>query len=655
MKKISFLVVLFFIASTVLFGQNNKDVLLTIDGAPVYVKEFKRVYNKNLDLVQDENQKTIDGYLELFIDYKLKVTEAYAQKLNESELYKKELGNYQEQLSRFYIYEDNVTTDLAKEAYDRGLNEISANHILINSNYTDNPADTLKAYLKIEKLRQRALNGEDFESLAKENSEEPNANQTAGNLGYFTVFSMVYPFETAAYNTKKGAISEIVRTQFGYHIIKVNDIRKREPKRSVSHIMVYDKEDETRTFDPKERIEEIYQLLQQGEKFENLAKQYSDDKGSATTGGNLRPFGKGELNSKLFEEKIFDIKKEGSVTEPFRSEVGWHIARLDKINEGTSFEEEKEQLTKKVKEGTRSKIVTATVNSKIKDKYGFKMGEPYIPFFKNYLNDSLLTGRWVMKPMSNQGDKAMFTIGGKATSTYRDFAEFIVENQTRRAKFKTIDEALSDYYNKFEREALKKYYREALEKEDEDYAAIINEYRDGLLIFDLMKINIWNKAQNDSVGLQRYFEINKNKFSWEERVDAIIVNATSPDYAEQARDLLKQGKDVQELKNALNKDKDVKAILTQGKFELSNKNLPNGFIKKEGISQTYENGTTSTVVYVKEILPPMQKSLEDVRGRLVSDYQIKVEEDWMKSLRAKYNVKVNKKVLKKIKKELNNE
>lgn len=654
MKKNFVLLLTFFLVSTFLFGQKKKDILLTIDDAPIYASEFERVYKKNLDLVQDENQKTVDGYLDLFIDYKLKVTEAYAQGLNEKPLYKKELGDYQEQLSRFYIYEDNATTDLAKEAYERGLEEINANHILIFSKYTDSPADTLKAYRKIEKLREQALKGEDFETLAKNNSEEPNASETAGNLGYFTVFSMVYPFETAAYNTKKGDISDIIRTQFGYHILKVNDRRIREPKRTVSHIMIYDTEDETRTFDPKERIDEIYQLLQQGETFEELAKKYSDDKGSATTGGTLRPFGKGDLRSKMFEEEVFGIKKEGTITKPFKSEVGWHIARLEKIHKGTSFEEEKERLENKVKNGDRSKVVTAAVKNKIKAKYGFKMGAPYMDFFRNYVNDSLLKSMWKYKPIPAQDNKVLFTIGKKESKTFNDFAAYIDASQNRRIRFNTRDEALLSFYESFEREALKEYYRNALEKEDEGYAAIINEYRDGLLIFDLMKENIWNKAKKDSVGLQDYFEKNKKNYRWEERVNAIVINATSKESASQARELLEQGKDAVEIKKALNEVNDIKVIVTSGKFELDNKALPEGFVKMEGISKTYVNGNTFTVVKVLEIVPPSPKSFEEIKGRVLSDYQVKVEEAWMNSLRDKYKVALHKKTLKRLKKKLDN-
>ena len=652
MKKNFALLFIFFLVSTIVIGQKKKDILLTIDGAPVYASEFERVYKKNLDLVQDENQKTVDGYLDLFIDYKLKVTEAYAQELDKKRLYINELANYQEQLSRFYIYEDNATQDLAKEAYNRGLEEISANHILVLSKYTDTPADTLKAYKKIEQLRQRALKGEDFETLAKNNSEEPNASETAGNLGYFTVFSMVYPFETAAYNTKVGDISNIVRTQYGYHIIKVNDRRVREPKRTISHIMVYDKEDETRTFDPKERIDEIYQLLQQGIKFEELAKQYSDDKGSATTGGTLRPFGKNELRSKLFEENVFEIKKEGDITKPFKSEIGWHIARLDKIHEHSSFEKEKEQLEKRVKDGDRSKVVIANVKNKIKDKYGFKMGAPYLDFFRNYVNDSIIRGKWSYRPVGEKGGTVMFTIGGKESKTFNDFAEYLPLSKNRMLRFTTIDEALTTYYDNFERDALKEYYRNALEDEDEEYAAIISEYRDGLLIFDLMRENIWNKAKNDSVGLQNYFEKNKESYNWEERVHAIIINATNKENAAQARQLLNEGKDAGQIKSQMNEATNVKVIATTGKFELDNNALPEGFKKEEGISETYVNGNTYTIVNVLEILPPTKKSFEEIKGKVLSNYQEIVEDAWMQDLRDRYTVDLNKKTLKKLKKNL---
>ena len=300
MRKFLTVCLLAFLGATTVFAQSKKDELLTIDGSPVYVKEFNRVYKKNLDLVQDESQKDVDGYLELFIDYKLKVAEARAQGLDQDQSYVRELSQYRDQLSRQYLAKDQITDELSKEAYERGKEEINASHILILVDFDAMPQDTLAAYNKLKKIRERALKGEDFTELAKKHSEEPNASVSGGDLGYFSVFQMVYPFETEAYNTKTGEISNIVRTQFGYHLIKVNDRRERAPKIEVSHIMISDKRKE-RNFDPQERIQEIYKLLEQGESFESLAKQYSDDRGSGNKGGELKPFTRGDLKAPEFE------------------------------------------------------------------------------------------------------------------------------------------------------------------------------------------------------------------------------------------------------------------------------------------------------------------------------------------------------------------
>src|SRR5699024_2171615 len=257
-------------------AKRKKDILLEIDGQPVYVNEFKRVYFKNLDLVQKESQRDVDGYLDLFVDYKLKIAEAKAQDLDKGKEYLSEFEKYRNQLSRNYLAENRLTSELAEEAYERSKEEIDASHILIDVKYDASPKDTLEAYNKIKSIREEALKGADFATLVKKYSDEPNTAKTEGRLGYFTVFKMVYPFETEAYNTGVGEISEIVRSAFGYHIIKVHDRRKRDPQIEVSHIMVSEKQG-AKNFDPEERINEIYAMYKQGRSFENLAKEYSDD------------------------------------------------------------------------------------------------------------------------------------------------------------------------------------------------------------------------------------------------------------------------------------------------------------------------------------------------------------------------------------------
>ncbi|QAA81133.1 peptidyl-prolyl cis-trans isomerase [Aequorivita sp. H23M31] len=650
MKNILTLLLVVLMGTTSVISQKKKDVLLTIDGNPVYADEFERVYKKNLDLVQDESQKDVDGYMQLFIDYKLKIAEAKAQGLDKKEPYQVELRKYRDQLSRSYLFEEKLTEDLAKEAYDRSKEEINASHILIEVGFEAKPQDTLAAYNKIKSLRERALKGEDFEKLAKENSQEPNADKSGGNLGYFSVFSMVYPFETAAYNTKVGGISEIVRTNFGYHIIKVNDRRARLPKIVVSHIMISDKKG-AHTFDPEERINEIATMLKQGQSFESLAKEFSDDKNSAVNGGKLKPFTKGELRAPEFEDAAYKLKNIGDISKPVKTEFGWHIIRLDERVPETTFEEQKAELEKRVKQGDRAKVVVNAVNKKIKEKYNYKKGTDYLPFFDTYVSDSVLTRNWDMKPIPTAQDKTLFTIGDR-TVKFSDFASYVADRQRSTMPFADKESLLASFYDEFETEKLKDYYRDRLEVENPQYAAVLGEYRDGLLIFDVMEKNIWNAAKNDSLGLKQFYEKTKQNYRWKQRVDADIFSATSQMTAQRIQKMLEEGRAPEEIKAELNPDGSVNVLLTQGIFEVGEQELPANLEIKKGISTIYPSNDSYIVVNVKEVLPEGIKELDEVKGRVISNYQTELETQWMDQLRSKYDVEVNNKTLKKVKRQL---
>jgi len=643
------LLLLFFIVSSG-FSQKRKDVLLTIDEQPVYASEFKTVFKKNLDLVIDESQKSVDGYLDLFIDYKLKVAEAYAQGLDKDKSYIKEITKYEDQLSKNYIYDKRVTSELVDEAYERGLEEINANHILILLPFNAKPSDSLIAYNKISSIREKAINGEDFEALTEEYSEEPSAKKTGGKLGYFSVFDMVYDFETAAYNTKVGKISEIVRTEFGYHIIMINDKRKKPHKLNVSHIMIFSNE-KAIIENPEERINELYALLMQGESFESIAKQFSEDKSSAIKGGEIKTFGLGNLRAPIFETAAYSIAEEGDILAPIESSFGWHIIRLNKKIMPLSFEESKSELESKVNAGSRAKVVTQAVNNKIKAKYGYQDGESYLPYFGEYVTDSVLVKKWSYIPVPENKNKVLFTIGDLAVK-YDDFGEYISIKQKKAKGHKNKEELLNDFYIQFKNESIENYFKFKLEGENEEYASIIGEYRNGLLIFDVMNKNIWAAAKTDSIGFQDYYEATKNNYKWEQRVDVDIVSATKESVANDAKKLLQEGMTIDDIKGQLNTDETINVIITSGIFEVDKRELPENFEVKKGVSELYDVENSKVVVNVKKVLEPTIKELDEVKGLVMSNFQTDVEKKWMQELHGKYQVVVNKKTLKKVKKEL---
>ncbi len=309
------------------FAQTN-EVLFTIDNKPFYTDEFVRVYNKNLDLVKDESQKDLNNYLDLYLAYKLKVTKAYELDLDKESRYINELNSYRTQLAKEYLTDKKVTDELVQEAYQRSLKEVRASHILFLVNEDALPQDTLKVYQKAISVRNRILKGEDFKALAEQFSEDPSAKENKGDLGYFSAFRMVYPFENGAYNTKVGEVSEPIRSRFGYHLIYVADVRDNRGDVIAGHIMLSKSEDKAKNEENAQKIKDIYQKLQQGEKFEDLAKQFSDDKTTSEQGGKLAKISSGQLNSVVFEDAVFSLKNNGDYTKPVETEFGWHIIKL---------------------------------------------------------------------------------------------------------------------------------------------------------------------------------------------------------------------------------------------------------------------------------------------------------------------------------------
>ena len=633
-------------------AQNKKNVLLTINSNPVYSSDFTKVFNKNLDLVVEESQKNVAGYLDLFIDYKLKITEAYAQELDKNQQYIKEFKKYEDQLAKKYIYDKRVVSKLVEEAYDRSLEEINAEHILVLSNLNDSPNDTLKAYNKIKEAHVKALKGENFTSLVIEYSEEPGAKKSKGKLGYFTAFQMVYPFENTAYNTKVGEISQITRTSFGYHIIKINDRRKKKPKINVSHIMIFSNKDK-KAEDPEERINELYAMIMQGEPFEKIAKQFSEDKNTGVKGGQLKTFGPGDLKAPKFENAAYSIKNEGEIIAPIQSAFGWHIIRLNEKFSIPSFEEQKDDIEKKVKGGARALVVTQAINNKIIKKYGFKEGESYISYFNNFVNDSILSRKWSYSSIPLTENQILFTIGDHDV-TYTDYAEYLRDNQKTIKKYINKESLLIDMYVKFKNETLKNYFKERLEVENTEYATIINDYRNGLLVYDVMNKNIWQIAKTDSTGLKDYYEKTKNNYKWKKRLDVDIYSSSDEITTKQVQTLLMRGEESATIKKQINSDGKINVITVSDVFEIDQSELPEDLIPEKGVSDIKLNDGFYVVVNIKEVIEPTLKEFDEVRGTVISDFQTEIEKKWMQSLHDKYEVEINNRSLKKLKKKLDN-
>ena len=633
----------------------KKEVLFTVDGKPYYTDEFVRVYNKNLDLVKDDSQKDLDNYLNLFIGYKLKVNKANKLGLQNNKKYIAELKSYRAQLAKNYLTDNKVTKELVDEAYIRAQKEIKASHVLITVDENALPADTLKAYNKITEVRKKALAGEDFGKLAQEYSSDPSAKENKGDLGYFSVFRMVYPFESGAFNTPKGQVSKIIRTRFGYHIIKVVDVRENRGDVTVAHIMIMKpkKENAEEAAKAQSTIQDIYKKLKQGEDFAVLAKQFSEDKATAANGGKLNRFSSGELTSTEFEDQAFALKNPGDMSEPFQSQYAWHILRLVDKNKIKSFDEVKPDFESRIKKDERSRLIAKSLTENLKKKFPVRKDAKVYARIVKAFNDKVYTQSWELPKDIDSYNQVVLTINNDKKYTAKEFLTYAQLQQKAGFVVKPLAKQVEVLFATYADDKLNTYYNDNLEDEFPEFAMVMTEYRDGLLLFDLMEKEIWEKAKNDTLALEGYYKANIDKYQWKDRLDADIYSSTKEDVIKKAAKFLKKGKDTDYIKGQLNKDGKVEILEKWGTFEKGSDVLPKQTPWKASVSGVIKEGDYYYVINTRKVIPAGAKTLDESRGRVINDYQQQLEGSWASDLKNEFNVEVNKEAFAKVKQQLN--
>jgi peptidyl-prolyl cis-trans isomerase SurA len=630
---------------------NSKEVLFTIDGKPYYTDEFIRVYNKNLDLVKDESQKDLDQYLDLFVGYKLKVNKANKLGLQNNTQYQNELKSYRVQLAKNYTTDSKVTKELVDEGYSRLLKEINASHILITVNENADPADTLVAYNKALGIRDRILKGEDFGTVAQEVSQDPSAKENKGNLGYFTSFRMVYAFENGAYKTPVGRISMPVRTRFGYHLIKVNDIRDNRGEVSVAHIMILKTKDGVDVPAAKNTIEDVYKKLQQGEKFDELAKQFSEDKSSSSKGGVLNRFGSGQLSSDEFENQAFGLTKENPISKPFETQFGWHIVKLIDKYPIKSYDNSKVELENKISKDDRSRLITNSLNEKLRKKYLIKKDAKLYTAIVKCISNDFYDAKWELPADTKKYSGTLFSVGTKKILG-TNFLDYIYSKQKSGITLKPVEKLADKLFENFADDQRNQYNDENLENEFPEFSAVMDEYRDGLLLFDLMDKEIWQRSKTDSTGLKAFYETQKNKHLWKTRVNAEIYSSTKLDILKKALVMIKKNQSSKEIKDKINTQEVLNIMTNEGVYEEGAEALPKETKMEVGVSEITNKGEYYFITKITKVIPSGVKTLEECRGKLVNDYQQYLEQNWVNELKKEFSINVNHDVFENVKKQI---
>ena len=634
--------------------------VITVGEESVSLNDFKHIYGKNnRDSVI--TREALDEYMDLFIKFKLKVLEAEHLGMDTVAEFTKELAGYRDQLARPYLVDMDLLDELVQEAYDRQQEEIHARHILVSIKPDALPVDTMRAWRRISKLKARVAAGEDFTDVAKSKggSDDPSAVDNGGDLGWFTAFQMVYSFEDAAYNTSVGEMSDIVRTRFGYHFLQVNGRRAARGEVQVAHIMVRvpDATKKPMLMNAKATIDAVSEFIKSGESFESLALKYSDDATTASKGGVLPWFGTGKMVEE-FENASFALENDGDISEPFLSSYGWHIVKRIGFKGPSKFEDVKRQLKKKVSRDSRADVTRSSFLNNLKDEYNFTMDSRRVSNLETAVSrtDSVFfKGHNIEYVKKSELGRALFSFDENVI-TVMDFLDF-AGNQKPRGLDRPSKMILKAMLHNMVEERLLAYEDERLEKKHNDFRLLIEEYHDGILLFELTDTKVWSRAVKDTSGLEEYHTRNAELFMWPERIDIAVYTCEDAKLAKKVQKGVKKNKDIEGMRRELIAERPLAIRIESALYPEGTNNWADTVFTalKDGSFKISEKaprfisipvgGESIVLIDVRELIPPTAKSLEEARGQVIASYQDHLEKEWIMALRRKYQVEINTEVL----------
>jgi len=636
--------------SSVLAGVTSQaQTLFTYGPNAVSKEEFLRVYQKNnAQKKPDFSAKSVNDYLDLYSLFKMKVKEAEVMHLDTNAAVKNELNNYKGQLARTYLSDKEVSKQLVKEAYDRLKEEVHVAHILVALRPGE---DTVKAYHKIDSLYNLVTAGKaDFAEIAKHASDDKSTAANGGDLGYITALQIVYPFENIVYNTPVGQVSKPFKTQFGYHILKVINRRPTRGQVQVAQIMIATPKSkgEQGVTDARKKMEDIEAQLKAGKDFASLASAYSDDKFSKDNGGLMEPFAVGKF-APAFENAAFSLKNPGDLSQPVQTEYGLHLLKLVKKIPLKPLDSMTDYLTRRVDNDSRAAVAKEAYMEKVKKQYGFKDYPENLDKLIAALPASTAKIKQFRADSFKTFTAPLFEMAGKKY-TQAQFMTY-AEGVTRGQLAGNYESSVKDLYKMYQNTSINDLQQAELEKSNSDYRNLVQEYRDGILLFDLMDKNVWTKASKDTVGLKAFYDNNSQKYQWQPGFEGVVFQSGSEVDLDKLKDLVDKGVDVNLALDSLTSSLVPVSISKQnGRFEFSRFPVGKEYFVADKMSRVFRNDDGSfTAVFAEKLHNNAEtKTLDEARGFVVADYQDYLEKQWDASLRAKYPVKVEDKTLKSI-------
>lgn len=641
------------IASIMIFSiqaQKGSDILMKVGDNRVSVEEFRYIYEKNNGDKANYSQESLDEYIELYTKFKLKVEKAKSMKLDTIVALQKELQGYRTQLANSFLTDKEVFNKLIEEMHERQKQDVRLSHILVQVSARAANKEKEDAKRKLLNIKQQMREGKSFSDLAKQYSEDKNTKNKGGDLGFIAAYlpSGFYELENAMYDLQPNEVSEPIKTKLGYHLVMITEKRPARGQIEVAHIFrKTDKTNRQSVTESKRIIDSVYVALQGGANFEELAALYSEDKKTKEKGGLLPAFGINVFDAK-FEEASFGLVNDGDYSRPIRTEAGYHIIKRISKPSPKTVDELKLTLKDKIKKFDRYSVAQDEMITKIKETSQFRERRNVLNGFIHTLDETFYSYKW--RPAKDLKDDVLLSFGPNADESLSDFAAFAKRQTRLRSQFdktKPLTEAVEEVYEEFVKTKAYAYEQANLENKYPEFRSLMREYREGILLFEATKINVWDRANQDTLGLYNFYEQNKGKYIYEEQatIGKYIVNTTDKKKLKKIMKCAKKHKPEKTLKR-FNKDGKEMIEYSEVVVEPGSKELVGLEFKKKSISEPIVDNNSKKSLFKKvvKVTPSRRKSLKEARGYVVADYQDQLEQRWISDLKKEYMVEINEEV-----------
>lgn len=628
-------------------AQDSGTTLLTVGGKPVDKDELVYLISKGKSTdasVYGVSREEFEENFDLFVNYKLKVREAEALGMDKSEEFEREFSSFKETLIYPYLIKNSLEEGELRKAYSRMQEVVRASHILFQFPPNASTEDSLIVLKMALKVKGEIENGGNINELAVQHSDDPSAKINKGDLGYFTGLQMVQPFEDAAYNLQIGQVSDPVLTNFGYHIIKVQDRQPNPGQVRVSHILVrFDPNDPTQEENARRKIADIYAEIQkESTVWEDIVKTFSEDPATSQRGGILPWFGVGSMIPE-FEMAAFSLTETGEVSPPLKTQYGYHILRLEEKKPLDPYEEMEENIRSRILRDSRSGMIQSQVVAIQKARYGFKEDEASVNKLAQVLNPVSKVDFGSTLTSQSLGNSPLFTLQGK-TYLASDLSSFM---QGEELSTKTKGGTFEIWYDRFVAEVLSQTEEKDLETNNKEYQMLLKEYRDGILLFSLMNQEVWEKGIKDSLGQAEYFRKNMGKYQWKNRIEAFVVKVLDPSQLENARKAL-QGKGynqalIQDFEANYKANSTLAFQSESGLFEYADHPVLSKIDTQLAYQEIQVEGVLHLVLTGQK-LPAESRKFEESRGLVIRDYQEYLDTTLIQTLKSKYPIQINSQV-----------